>query len=227
VAIHRNVALVSIDRGEAGRRRGMAARGAALEMAVLGLLHDAPMHGYELRKQLIGLLGWGRVLSYGTLYPALKSLVRSGCLDADGGAASGAGGRNRIVYTLTAEGKERFVELIGETGPSAWDDDNFGIHFAFFARADARTRVRILEGRRSRLEERLEHFRTSVARSRERRDAYTLELQRHGLESAEREVRWLTELIDTERAGAAPGRGATEAAPDQTPPTESTKETSR
>jgi len=190
-------------------------------MAVLGLLHDAPMHGYELRKQLIGLLGWGRVLSYGTLYPALKELVAGGFLDAD--PAPGSTGRNRIVYALTAAGKERFRELVDETGPSSWDDDNFGVHFAFFARADSQTRVRILEGRRSRLEERLERFRTSLVRSRERRDAYTLELQRHGLESAEREVRWLTELIDTERAGAAPGSATKQAATTQTSTT--TKET--
>jgi len=196
-------------------------RGAALEMAVLGLLHDAPMHGYELRKQLIVLLGWGRVLSYGTLYPALKELVAGGFLDAD--PAPGSTGRNRIVYALTAAGKERFRELVDETGPSSWDDDNFGVHFAFFARADSQTRVRILEGRRSRLEERLERFRTSLVRSRERRDAYTLELQRHGLESAEREVRWLTELIDTERAGAAPGSSTRQAATTHTSTT--TKET--
>jgi len=182
----------------------VTSRSTALEMALLGLLHDAPMHGYELRKQLIGLLGWGRVLSYGTLYPCLKSLVRDGFLDAEGTS----GGRNRIVYTLTAAGKERFVGLVAETGPTAWDDDNFGIHFAFFARADLPTRVRILEGRRSRLEQRLDHFRASIARSRERRDAYTLELQRHGLESGEREVRWLTELIDTERAGGRPPGGS-------------------
>ena len=199
----------------------MTRRGAALEMAVLGLLHDAPMHGYELRKQLIGLLGWGRVLSYGTLYPALKELVAGGFLDAD--PAPGSTGRNRIVYALTAAGKERFRELVDETGPSSWDDDNFGVHFAFFARADSQTRVRILEGRRSRLEERLERFRTSLVRSRERRDAYTLELQRHGLESAEREVRWLTELIDTERAGAAPGGSTRQAATTHTSTT--TKET--
>jgi hypothetical protein len=39
-----------------------------------------------------------------------------------------------------------------------------------------------------------------MLRSRERIDQYTLELQQHGLESVDREVRWLTELIDTERA---------------------------
>ncbi|MFD0657231.1 hypothetical protein [Thermocatellispora tengchongensis] len=42
-------------------------------------------------------------------------------------------------------------------------------------------------------------MRTALARTRERLDSYTLELQRHGLESVEREVRWLNELIATER----------------------------
>lgn len=41
----------------------------------------------------------------------------------------------------------------------------------------------------------------SLARTRERLDDYTLELQRHGMESVEREVRWLNELIESERAG--------------------------
>jgi hypothetical protein len=38
-----------------------------------------------------------------------------------------------------------------------------------------------------------------MARTRERLDSYTLELHRHGLESVEREVRWLNELIASER----------------------------
>jgi hypothetical protein len=42
-----------------------------------------------------------------------------------------------------------------------------------------------------------------MSTTRGRLDRYTLELQRHGLESVEREVRWLNELIATERAGVA------------------------
>lgn len=179
----------------------MAKRGAALELAVLGLLHDTPMHGYELRKQLNALLGWGRVLSYGTLYPCLKSLGKAGFIVADHEEPSPRGRRTRIVYRLTAEGKEYFVQALEESGPAAWDDESFGVRFAFFSRTDSPTRVRILEGRRSRLEERLENVRKAAQRGRERVDSYTLELQRHGLESVEREVRWLTELIDRERAG--------------------------
>jgi DNA-binding PadR family transcriptional regulator len=180
----------------------MAKRGEALELAVLGLLHESPMHGYELRKRVNTLFGWGRVLSYGTLYPCLKQLLRAGLItQADTDPAGKSGRRARIVYKLTAEGKEHFADLMAEAGPSAWEDESFGIHFAFFAQTDAETRMRILEGRRSRLEERMARVRSALARTRERVDAYTLELQRHGLDSVEREVRWLSELIDVERAG--------------------------
>lgn len=196
----------------------MARRGETLELAILGLLHDAPMHGYELRKQLIVLLGWGRVLSYGTLYPCLKALVRADRIVADEDPeAAVRGRRNRIVYHLTAEGKEHFARAMGESGPSTWDDEDFGVRFAFFARTDRSTRVRILEGRRSRLEERLENVRNAARRGRDRADAYTLELQRHGLESVEREVRWLSDLIDRERAG---GYDAPQDAPAVEPPDE-------
>ncbi len=180
----------------------MTKRGAALEVAVLGLLHDAPMHGYELRKQVNVLLGWTRVLSYGTLYPCLKALGKAGYIVADEpGEVAGRGRRGRIVYRLTAEGKEFFAQALEESGPATWDDETFGVRFAFFSRTDSPTRVRILEGRRSRLEERLENVRTAAQRGRERVDSYTLELQKHGLESVEREVKWLTELIDRERSG--------------------------
>ncbi len=180
----------------------MARRAETLELAVLGLLHDTPMHGYEIRKELIGLLGWGRVLSYGTLYPCLKGLVRAGHIEADEDpSVEVRGRRNRIVYHLTAAGKEHFTHVMADSGPSTWDDEDFGVRFAFFARTDTSTRVRILEGRRSRLEERLENVRAAARRGRQRADRYTRELQRHGLESVEREVRWLSELIDRERSG--------------------------
>jgi DNA-binding PadR family transcriptional regulator len=185
-------------------------RNAVLELAILGLLHESPMHGYELRKRLNALLGTLRAFSYGSLYPCLKELLAKGWIVEEppigAGAASPIGGpltgrRGKIVYAITAEGKDRFSELISEAGPSEWEDDSFGVRFAFFGRTDAAVRLRILEGRRRRLEDRRERFRASLTRTRERLDAYTLELQRHGLESVEREVRWLNELIATERRG--------------------------
>ena len=161
------------------------------------------MHGYELRKRLGAVLGSLRAFSYGSLYPCLKELLTAGFIAADGEEPK-PGRRSKIVYEITADGKEHLQELLAEAGPSAWEDDNFGVHFAFFGRTDAETRLRILEGRRSRLEERREGVRAAVARTRERLDGYTLELQRHGLESVEREVRWLNELIDAERTASTP-----------------------
>ena len=181
----------------------MARRAEVLDLAVLGLLHDQPLHGYELRKRLNALLGSFRALSYGTLYPCLRHLLERGWIGEAGEPAeppaTRGGRRGRIVYELTAEGKEHFQDLLAQAGPQAWEDEHFDVHFAFFARTDAATRLRILEGRRTRLEERVENVRVSMTRSRERFDAYTLELQQHGLESAEREVRWLNELISAER----------------------------
>jgi DNA-binding PadR family transcriptional regulator len=177
-------------------------RTGVLELAVLGLLHETPMHGYELRKRLNSVLGAFRAFGYGSLYPCLKDLTRRGLITEDAipeAAKSLAGRRSKIVYRLTADGKEYLQDLLSQTGPASWEDDGFGVRFAFFGLTTADVRLRILEGRRSRLEERVESVRAGLARTRERVDSYTLELQRHGLESVEREVRWLNELIASER----------------------------
>ncbi|SCL65688.1 PadR family transcriptional regulator [Micromonospora chersina] len=206
-----------------------------LELAILGLLQEAPMHGYELRKELTAKLGAIRAaISYGSLYPTLRRLQAAGWIIEAAETPATAeevpaltSRRGRVVYTITAEGKERFAQLIAQAGPETYDDTGFGVHFAFFARTDQATRLRILEGRRRKIEERREGLRDVLGRAAERLDAYTLELQRHGLDACEREVRWLEELIANERSGRAPtvpqpgttgGRGENDSPP---PPGES------
>jgi DNA-binding PadR family transcriptional regulator len=182
----------------------VARRGETLELAVLGLLHEAPLHGYELRKRLNTVLGWGRVLSYGSLYPALKKMLKAGWIAEDlSSAPATVSRRQRIVYALTPSGEERFRTLMAEAGPSAWEDDNFDVRFAFFSRTDMEIRLRILEGRRSRLEERLDRVQSQLDRTQQQMDRYATELQRHGVESVEREVRWLSDMINAERHGEA------------------------
>jgi DNA-binding PadR family transcriptional regulator len=185
-----------------------------LEFAVLGLLNEAPMHGYELRTRLKAALGSFRAFSYGSLYPSLRRMREAGWITEeapDPGAIAPAltGKRGKVVYRLTAEGKEHLAALLAETGPKSYDDEGFGVHFAFFAQTDAEVRLRILEGRRRRVEERRDGLRAGLARTREKLDRYTLQLQEHGLDAVEREVRWLSELIDTERSEQA-GTGRSE-----------------
>lgn len=187
-------------------------RTSAFELAILGLMADAPVHGYELRQRLATTLGSLRVFSYGSLYPMLRKLETAGLVASaeearDPDALPLSSKRSRVVYRITADGKERLADLLGDTGPASWTDDGFEVHLAFFSRIRPETRVRILEGRRRRLEERREKLRASLARRAERRDridAYTEQLQQLGLEATDREVRWLEELIATERNNSPP-----------------------
>ena len=184
------------------------AKRSILQFAVLGLLHEGPLHGYELRKRLNGVLGTFRAISYGSLYPCLKEMLAAGLITEDGPADAGApalsGRRARIVYKLTPEGKDRFQAWLADAGPEAYEDELFGVHLAFFSRTDRDIRLRILLGRRNRLEERLATLRSNLVRRRERLDEWTLTLQQHGLDSVEREVDWLSQLIDQEIDGTAP-----------------------
>lgn len=188
-------------------------KAATLELAVLGLLHDSPLHGYELRKRLNLLLGWNRLLSYGSLYPALKRLLRAGFVTEVTSDSPGVSRRQRIVYRTTTVGREHFAGRLRDVGPSAWEDEDFTMRFAFFSRIDAEVRLRVLEGRRSRLQERLDRARSSRP-SNGPVDRYVSELQRHSIESVERELHWLTDLIDAERTD--PPATTPEPRPDRT-----------
>lgn len=163
------------------------------------------MHGYELRKRLNLMLGWGRVLSYGSLYPTLKKLLRASLIEETPTVPTIVTRRPRITYEVTDAGHKEFNRLMSEVGPTAWEDDNFDIRFAFFSRTDMEIRLRVLEGRRSRLQERLDRVTTDLSRTQQEVDRYAAELARHGVESVEREVRWLSDLINAERSQGQPG----------------------
>ncbi|MDP1876657.1 MAG: PadR family transcriptional regulator [Actinomycetota bacterium] len=193
----------------------MPKRHDVLEFAVLGVLSDSPLHGYELRKRLAVVLGPFRALSYGSLYPCLRRLQARRLIEelavtpaTESTAPPLSARRARVVYAITADGKEEFATWANSPGPEAWEDEGFAAHLAFFSRTEERVRLRILEGRRSRLEERVEALRDSVVRGRAKVDAYTLTLQQHGLDGAEREVRWLNELIQNEQSSIPQSRPA-------------------
>lgn len=182
----------------------MAKRTDVLDHTVLGVLSDGPLHGYELRKRLTAILGPFRALSFGSLYPCLHRLTDAGLIEqidmVDRDDIAGVATRRaRIVYALSPEGKEAFAAWVADTGPESWEDEAFAARLAFFSRTEAAVRLRILEGRRARLEERLSSLQASIDRTNQRMDAYAERLQCHGIEGAEREVGWLEELIATER----------------------------
>lgn len=70
--------------------------------AIIALKNGA--YGVSIRKMAEKLTG--KRLMYGTLYNALDQLLRKGCVtQARGTTSSARGGRPRIYYTMTPEGK--------------------------------------------------------------------------------------------------------------------------
>jgi len=172
-----------------------------LSLAILGMLAEQPLHGYQIRKRLGTELGPFRALSYGSLYPCLKRMATDDLIALAEDDGDGFGSRrSRIAYVLTPRGKAALDAELASAGAHSWDDDAFDVRFSMFGKTDSATRLRILEGRRTRLAERLDEVTTAARRQRDRYDAYTAELQRHGLEQVEREVAWLDQLIENERS---------------------------
>ena len=177
----------------------MPRRTDVIELAVLGVLEDAPMHGYHLRKHVTALLGpWRAALSFGTLYPTLRRLQQGGFVVADGAA----GTATKVVYQVTDAGRARFRQLLGHPGAALSDDDAFGVRFAFFARLDPADRVRVLEQRRVRLLDRLDDVAArGCADPAGSRDPYRRAWAQRGVASVEQELRWTDARLAAERSG--------------------------
>ena len=189
-----------------------------LELAVLGLLKERTMHGYELRKQLGTMLGPFWQVSWGSLYPALRRLTKIGALEkvaepkprrtkgtSTKAVAPAATGRRKTVYRITNVGEELFSAMLEETTTSV-DAEHFTLKLAFFRYLAPEARLSLLERRRAYLTEKLAQFKTNLKELGERIDSYTLSLQNHSMASTERDIKWIDELITEERrANPAPG----------------------
>jgi DNA-binding PadR family transcriptional regulator len=175
-----------------------------LELAILGLLKESTMHGYQLKKRLADTLGSFWQVSYGSLYPALKRLQREGAVEMV--FPKDQAGRRKNVYRITEQGEQLFAELLEQAGKDASGDSDFSVRLAFFKYLKPETRVRVLERRRAFLEGRGSSLRESLRTYRERVDGYTLSLMNHQLAATETDIRWLDDMIQAERRQASPRR---------------------
>ena len=197
-----------------------------LELAVLGLLKEQELHGYELKKRLSSVLGPLSSVSFGSLYPTLAKLEAAGAVKAVEanpvpvapipmtGSLGGEllafrarraatrttrGSRGKKVYGITERGEELFAELLLADTNSGDDDRVFNLRLAFARYLPAEARLGLFERRRALLVERLARARDAIRASRERLDAYTRSLLEHGTEATERDISWLDQLIAAER----------------------------
>ncbi|MET9413106.1 PadR family transcriptional regulator [Streptomyces klenkii] len=93
-----------------------------LELAILGFLYDASLHGYELRKRIAALTGHVKPVAEGSLYPAIKRLESAGLLARETRPGSGAAPRH--VLSLTAHGRQELRHRLAEPAESDITDEN-------------------------------------------------------------------------------------------------------
>jgi DNA-binding PadR family transcriptional regulator len=166
-----------------------------IELAILGLLKERPMHGYQLNRELSDQLGGLWRVSFGSLYPSLRRLERHGAITSQ----PGTGARRKTVYAITEEGERLFLELLQEPPQEGQTEDaRFRVRLAFFRYLPPETRVRLLERRRVALESRLAEIKTHL-RDAGSADDYQRALVDHARVATESDIAWLTELIRNER----------------------------
>jgi DNA-binding PadR family transcriptional regulator len=197
-----------------------------LDLAVLGLLEENDLHGYELRKRLGDLLGLRLAISFGSLYPALGRLEKAGLVKAvtskpagrgpvapmSGSLAgelaafraqrrastgSGRGVRGKKVYGITDAGRQRLVELLSD--PDVSDDRAFPVRVAFCHNLSPAERLTLFERRRAELRHRAESRRSTTG-SDNRVNTYLRSLLERDTAALEADLAWLDRLIATESA---------------------------
>ena len=194
-----------------------------LDMAILGLLEERDLHGYEIRRQLREHLGLLANVSFGSIYPALTRLEKSGAVVVVEGSASESvpaapapptgslsgelavlrarrhsptrSRRGRKVYRITDAGRQLFAELLA--GGSAPDDArSFGLRLAFARHLAPQGRLSLLERRRAQLVQRL----GEAENARDDLDVSARSVVQHTAEGVARDINWLDTLIAAERA---------------------------
>ena len=197
-----------------------------IDLAILGLLDEQDLHGYELKKQLAELVGARSGVSFGSLYPALARLEKVGAVKAveahtaDAtipmtGALSGEiaafrarlgrpakSRRTKKVYGITEVGRRRLGELLTD---DSTDDRTFAVQVAFCHTLLPEQRLALFERRRTVLEQRLaDRSRVSGGRP----DTYRSSLREHDTRTITHDLAWIDELIGAARAELAASGGS-------------------
>jgi DNA-binding PadR family transcriptional regulator len=196
-----------------------------LDMAILGLLEERDLHGYEIRRQLRDNLGILANVSFGSIYPALTRLEKAAAVVATEETARPAAAaaptpapptgslsgelavlrarrhspsrsrRGKKVYRITELGRKMFSELLGEGG-AVDDARSFSLRLAFARHLAPQARLALLERRRALLVQRLGETEGTTVEL----DVYARSVVQHTADSVARDIDWLDRLIATERA---------------------------
>ncbi len=198
-----------------------------LDLAILGLLQEGDLHGYEIRRRLRDSLGLMANISFGSLYPALARLESAGAVRgieagtasplATGAAMGSLSGelaalrskrtaiarpkKSKKVYRITDAGRALFTELLA--APATSDDARgFSLRVSFAKYLTPELRVSLLQRRRTQLQDRLSEVCTAAQRN--DLDIYARSVVDHTAQGVRQDIAWLDALLDAERERSRP-----------------------
>lgn len=161
-----------------------------VELPLLGVLREQPLHGYELKRRVESLIGYFGTLSFGSVYPMLRALEWRGHVSHTPKDLSG-----RIIYWITPKGEERFVRLMHEPTVALMQK------LLFFQTVSSVERKEILQSHKEEWVSRLANYRLEQKRVDMRTaDRYRAALLDREVERLEKDVAWLHKLINEEAA---------------------------
>lgn len=163
------------------------------ELHLLGLLLSGPRTGYQLHRIVVAHGELFTDLKRGNVYYLLERLARSGALvvTAEGGARGPR--RERLVYSLTDQGRQRFHELLRAV-VRTYDVAHSGIEVGmiFLPHLDLADAIHLLEERRQTVEERRDVIKREVAAADHLHEQIA---QDHLLSMTEAELAWITRTL--------------------------------
>ena len=180
------------------------------EYGLLGLLRDAPSHGYALAADFApeGRLGTILHLKMSQLYAYLHKLERHGWLVAHEDGAESI--RPRRVFTLTDAGRETFDRWLAQPVAATRDVRlEFLVKLAFALERDPALAARLVSSQRAATAAWLGRLEAQVASETEgprRLDARALAL-RHRILQSRATLAWLDEALAATGAGTGDGDG--------------------
>ena len=100
--------------GGFGRRHGGRMRRGGTQVAILALLAEQPMHGYQIIQELATRSGGAWTPGAGSVYPALEQMEALGLITGDQQD-------DKRVYTITDKGRE-LAKRSEARGQAPWDE---------------------------------------------------------------------------------------------------------
>lgn len=167
--------------------------------AILGMLFDKPMTGYEIKKfmQTSTTHFWQE--SDASLYPMLKKLEAEGKVDPQ---VTRKGKLERIRYTITNTGKKEFTRWMEQEVEPGTHRDEFLLKLFFGASSSPTIIIKHLKSKQKKLQELQKKYAyinmfvlDEVAPDNTHKRFWIMAL-RNGIISAEAELKWIEECLD-------------------------------